>query len=441
MKLGLRPLYRFAVLVLVAIVVLEANYWTLLPKLKITNNMIRLLWLIMLFVPLIFSVFRMKFIRPHLIWILFLGFVLINNAQFAHGKSNESYEFFLCVMVFFVCTYDPEWTKKAPAVILIIGLPNLIATILFYINSGLYETFIARTYKEYQNGTFNGLYGYRAGLAGHYSHNGTYLAIVMIVLFCILFCVKISKPKKIIVIGAALAAIYAIFMTTKRAHLLFGGAVVIAIYYIANRESMSRKMTRTLLIVGGVASMGGIIIELVPAISQTLDRLSKAGSDGASQYRFKMWDYALSHVFEKPFFGHGWFSFTFNQEIANVDGAANGTHNVYVQMLYDIGIIGFVVAVSALLITFIITMRSLIAIKKSNPDYLLAISVSLAVQLFFIMYGFTGNFLYDSSFLFYAAAVAISFGIKANLPKILAGSKTKTEGGPVGPTLPIRNHV
>ena len=42
MKLGLRSLYRFCILILISLVILEANYWTLLPKLRITNNMIRL---------------------------------------------------------------------------------------------------------------------------------------------------------------------------------------------------------------------------------------------------------------------------------------------------------------------------------------------------------------------------------------------------------------
>ena len=395
----------------------------------------------MLAVPLIFSKFRMKFIRAHFLWLMILAFVLINNAQLAHGKSNETLEFTLCVLVFFVCTYNAEWAKTAPVILLLIGLPNLIATILFYVNSGLYETFIAATYKEYQNGTFDGQYGYRAALAGHYSHNGTYLAMVMIILFCILFCVKMKKMNKIITVAACLAAIYAIFLTTKRAHLMFGGAAVITIYYIANRESMSKKMTRSLLIAGAIAVSGGMIVEMVPAISQTLDRLSKAGTDGASQYRFIMWEYALGHVYEKPFFGHGWFGFTFNPDTAKIPGSVNGTHNVYVQLFYDVGIIGFLVFVSTILVMFIMTLRSLIAIKKADSDYLLAISISLAIQLFFILYGFTGNFLYDSTFLFYSIAVAISFAIRVNLSKVLASSKNHSKGGTAGETLREMNHV
>ena len=438
MKLRFRSIYTFFVLVLISIVLLEANYWTLLPKFKITNNLIRLVWLIMLFVPLIFTGFRTKFIRQHLIWLLFLAFVLINNAQLANGKSNETRELVLCVAVFFVCTYKGEWTKTVPAIILVIGLPNLFATLLFYVNNGLYETFIARTYKEYQNGTFDGKYGYRAALTDHYSHNGTYLAIVMIILFCILFCVNMKKMQKIVVTAAALGAIYAIFLTTKRAHLLFGGAVVIVTYYVANRKPLSKKMTQTTLIAGGLAASGGMIVEMVPAISQSLDRLSKAGSDGASQYRFIMWEYALSHVIEKPFFGHGWFAFIFNNNV-NVEGSSNGTHNVYVQLFYDIGIIGFIVVVSMLIVTFVMTLRCLFVIKKKNPEYLLAITVSFALQLFFILYGFTGNFLYDTSFLFYAVGVAIGFGVKANLSAIL--SSPQSEGGPAGDRLPERSYV
>ena len=87
------------------------------------------------------------------------------------------------------------------------------------------------------------------------------------------------------------------------------------------------------------------------------------------------------------------------------------------------------------------TLRCLIAIKKRNPEYHLAISVSLALQLFFILYGFTGNFLYDTSFLFYAVAVAVAFSIRVNLKKILASNDTKNNPEAAGVTLQEVNYV
>jgi len=49
-----------------------------------------------------------------------------------------------------------------------------------YYGNRLDQLFINTTYKQYQDGTQDGLYGYRAALADHYSQNGTYITIVLL---------------------------------------------------------------------------------------------------------------------------------------------------------------------------------------------------------------------------------------------------------------------
>ena len=45
----------------------------------------------------------------------------------------------------------------------------------------------------------------------------------------------------------------------------------------------------------------------------------------------------------------------------------------------------------------------------------LALSVSFAIQFFVLLYGMTGNPIYDSTFCFYAVAVAINISFTSNM--------------------------
>lgn len=430
MKLRFKFDYSVFVLLLMSVIIIEANYWTLLPKLRINNDLLRMIWAVLMVVVLIVSHFHIKAVRAEFFWIVYLGVVLLfRNAQLLRGEYKNTLLIVLCVISMLVCTYKPEWTKTVPVLLLIIGLPNLVATLLFYVNNKLYLRFIAATYKTYQAGTALGAYGYKAGIAGHYSHNGTYLVILMLIFFSILFSMKLRGWKKAVVIVAAVAALFAVFLTTKRAHLLFGGVAILLTYYIANRSSGSKKLMRTIIIGAIVIVAAELVIDAVPELSNTADRLTSAGTDSASVNRLTMWRYALSHFGENALFGHGWCSFSYNQSIAYVDGAYAGAHNVYIQLLYEVGIIGFVIAVLALAITLVTTCKNLIAIKKANSDYLFAATVSLSIQIFFIIYGFTGNFLFDQMFLFYAVSVAISFAISANMPAVLNSTGNRLQKG------------
>lgn len=44
-----------------------------------------------------------------------------------------------------------DWIKKAPQIITAVGIANVIATLLFFVNNGLYQLFINTTYKQYQD--------------------------------------------------------------------------------------------------------------------------------------------------------------------------------------------------------------------------------------------------------------------------------------------------
>lgn len=126
--------------------------------------------------------------------------------------------------------------KKAPQIITAVGIANVIATLLFFVNNGLYQLFINTTYKQYQDGTQDGLYGYRAALADHYSQNGTYITIVLLTVWAVFLTLNGHEKKRKYIMIAGIATVIALLLTSKRAHLLFGVATLIVVYYVVNPE-------------------------------------------------------------------------------------------------------------------------------------------------------------------------------------------------------------
>ena len=346
MNLKIKIDYCVLVLLCVCIMAIEANYWALIPRFGIGNNMIYVVWIIMLFFILLVSKAKIRSIPFVLFWILYLMLVLLYNQELLHGRYFETIRIVLCILSMLIFTKNANWTKFAPKFILLIGIPNVIATVLFFLNNALYRSFIAATYKIYQSGTANGLYGYKAGIADHYSQNGTYISVVFVVICVTLFCLKMSRRKKIMLTVFAVIAAFAIFLTSKRAHILFSIAAVLFTYYLANKSKGSKKVLRTVIIVAIIAIFGAAILEFVPELSLTIDRFQNAGTDSASTYRFVMWEYALNDFLNNPLIGSGWYGFSYDEKIAYVPGAAAGAHNIYVQLLYETGIVGFVIGVT-----------------------------------------------------------------------------------------------
>src|SRR5699024_230081 len=94
-------------------------------------------------------------------------------------------------------------------------------------------------------------------------------------------------------------------------------------------------------------------------------------------------------------------------------------HNIYIQLLTELGLIGFILFVIPLIYALIKTAKLLISANKhtiSNSYWKIGLQVSLFIQLFFILYGFTGNLLTDHMYiLIYVFAVSITLStIKFN---------------------------
>ena len=228
-----------------------------------------------------------------------------------------------------------------------------------------------------------------------------------------------EKKRKYIMI-AGIATVIALLLTSKRAHLLFGVATLIVVYYVVNPEKRLLKSFK--LMMAAVAALIGLnfLMDYVPDIARVFERFQTAGSDNASLLRILMWDRAHSIFNQNPILGIGWYGFRYKSGLSTLTGATAGCHNIYLELLCETGLLGFCVFIMAMASSIVITWKNINFLSHQERDVeltsiKLALSVSFAIQFFVLLYGMTGNPIYDSTFCFYAVAVAINISFTSNM--------------------------
>lgn len=399
------------------LLLIAANYWGI-AQYTMSFNLRLFLLILSGALPLIVPFYYKKSYAV-IPWILCLLLVILNrNQEFANGGYYSSCRLIAAYLFIFASVKSCGWIKKAPRIIAIIGGFNVIATLLFFFNNGAYQNFISATYKQYQDGTQNGLYGYRAALADHYSQNGTYITIVLLVVWAVFLALRSNEKKRKYIMATGIATVIALLLTSKRAHLLFGIATLIVVYYVVNPEKRLLKSFK-LMMAAVVALIGlNFIIDYIPDIANVFERFQTAGSDNASLLRILMWERAQTIFNQNPILGIGWYGFRYKSGLSAMTGATTGCHNIYLELLCETGLLGFCVFIFAMLSSIIVTWKNINLICNQNDYELqsmkLSLAVSFAIQFFVFLYGMTGNPIYDTTFCFYAVAIAINVSFTTN---------------------------
>ena len=153
----------------------------------------------------------------------------------------------------------------------------------------------------------------------------------------------------------------------------------------------------------------------MPQLKQVIDRFAVANgnlndlSSGRIEY---FWVYAIDMFLDSPIFGKGWRAFKYNG-IGTLN--ANDAHNIYLQLLAEVGLVGFVLVLFFMIRALITTYK---AIRENEVCLFLSdksiyiLKMSFAYQIFFILYGFTGNPLYDPQ-CYYPYILCCSIGYSA----------------------------
>ena len=342
-------------------------------------------------------------------WILVLCEILFNrNQDLVNGYMQFFVRTISAVMIIFMSQFGFRWQKYALVEMAGIGIPNVIATYVFLLVPGLYKFMIA-LYGLIPVGTSGGTAGYRAGLQNHYSQNGTLIAFVLLVLGgCLLYYVTEAKTINYPILVMTLLSFAAIILTSKRAHFLFTLAAFCAVYFIANpKQILGRGFKLFAALLLGAAALYFMSFH-VSAIQTLLARLMTAGNDSQTRTRFKMWALAIELFKKHPVMGIGWggykqvYAAELYQDWQPIGAKFLNSHNTYLQLLCETGVIGFFIYLWASLGTLLVTAKALMYRRSLASWKRKILYVSVASQVFVLFYNFTGNTLYDYTIFMYS---------------------------------------
>lgn len=306
----------------------------------------------------------------------------------------------LCVFAL-MCMPMEKLAKTILQLFVIMDIIYAIATIVCALFPSLYLNHVVNLFPENRARLIR-MYkdGGMAGLTSHYSTNGMFLATGLLITTA-----KYSAKKSradLFTIGVFLVAL---LLTGKRAHILFGVMAIFVLYFFSQaKEKRSSRWIKTIGVVLLVLCFGMILISSVPNLSGFVTRFQdNLDSGDVSNGRYRLWDLAITIFKEHPLFGIGWKRYWGEASaLFSNTSTAYDTHNVYLQLLCEIGIIGFIVYVSWFISLFVMTIQKYKKIviqnkaeQNLNEKYL--IGFSLAFQTFFFLYCFTGNPLYERS--------------------------------------------
>lgn len=325
--------------------------------------------------------------------------VFFNN----HESKKGNYSYIISVLFLLLvyisnrkfCKY---WKRMFWRFMFIFGFIAASVTWLCYFFPDLYTTFILpNAWDTYRNSLiycFN--LGYQPGIAVHYSSNGMILAIFVGVLFSMyLNCNNKLKKSYFILL---IIGIGALFLTAKRAHIVFSLAAMLIEYFYFNENAKHTRIFKLIgIIIAGLA-LFLIIGQFIPSIKSVVERFIESQEEGnLLNNRDTFYAYAILLFYRSPIFGNGWGSFKYSREATF--GDYNNAHNVFMQLLAETGIVGTLLFISFFICAIYISIKNYkIVIKKIEPfqliDYRCA-GFAVYMQVFFLLYCFTGNPLYD----------------------------------------------
>lgn len=345
-----------------------------------------------------------------MISIVLYGWITVQDPAI-EGYVNIIIVYFLMMVIM----KNERWLYYFWRLAFLMSLFYIVTTIWLSVDkASLFKLFADNLYPNESRFSYWVSQGFCFGVTDHYSTNGMALANSTIVL-CALAITNGKKNKKYLIF--LLLSFMALFLTGKRAHLVFTFIAIMITIYLYKYYDKQRDLKYMVMLIGALLVFS-LAYCFIPQVANVINRFSNTSSDENMLLRYSFWTAALDAFSRNSLTGVGWFGF--RNKVAPTIGYTGHCHNIYIQLLCETGIVGITVFVVWFIYSLYSSIRLILYVSKNRkivPQWYQILSIySIAYQIYFLLYGLTGNPLYDA-YVYPMYMVACTIGIYYNKRK------------------------
>lgn len=245
-----------------------------------------------------------------------------------------------------------------------------------------------------------------------------------------ILCANFTWRKKQKLNWLILAVLFlCLILTNKRGQFVFLLVSLVAVYYISGAGV--NKSRRVLILIAAGILVYLFMLYLLPKLNigvffklnTMLEQLEN--NEDITHGRLDLYRLAIEYFLKNPIIGIGWEGF---RKLPGLQGGQ--THNIYLELLCETGIIGFSFFSVFFIYAFVTAMKNCSSARSESDRFLSRFC--LFMQLFFLLYGISGNPLYDPPYYIpYFIACTYSFSQRILFRKARALSLQASGESPI----------
>ncbi len=344
---------------------------------------------------------------PKFFFTVLLLVLVITFGLYRTGDLSSLLYYGIAALLPFAIKPKIKQSKTIGVVFVIIGVVLFIGCLINYLFPTAYRLVIYPLFSESTQSSLNWQAGFGTFFPGFTSQVG-YTSFFLSMAFGALYCFRKSVYSRWFV-PIAIILVFGMLLTGKRGPILFLLTSLLLIYFYEGRgrDRFIRVFQIALIIIAAYFALYLLATFTDnPSIGRIFDSVQEwvftrdIEDAGRDQLRNQAWSYFNDHVL----FGIGWANFK-NLFVLR----STHVHNIYVQLLCETGIVGFVIFVVFFVNNNVRTLRKIKLSEQDSYEYSW-LMLSLFMQIYFLLYGISGNPLYDvEETILYFFAVGISF--------------------------------
>lgn len=342
--------------------------------------------------------------KSKIIWCMLYIYIAISFTFEGDMLEWDNLRWLTIILCFLIITIDYDSSRMARYLIIAFSLFQTIGIVLELINNStwysIYSVLTNKIYSESAThilsaGKFYIDNGYLAG----FSYNPGFTACYIINGLMMLTMSRAElRPWTYKLMRTIL--FIALLLTGKRGQPIFYiiSEIIVYVMLSKNKRQSSIRIAK-IVSVGLLAYISGFFLyisNVIPRLNRILFFIygDRGNIDSLSSGRGEMWIEALERFMEHPILGAGFLQYfkEYGYE----------THNTYIQVLYELGIIGFILFLSALLFNLMIWVKRYRRSRKNrqlnNDKLTCCYHVVLSFQIYFIGICFVENCLNQIEF-------------------------------------------